>query len=249
MFEGLDLDPSGWTDLPAADRDRIAEAFLPRLMTDVRPLSCDGGTTLKTLWRLHDGSLVESVLMRYGVPGIRSSGSGRNRATLCISSQAGCGMACPFCATGQGGLQRNLSAAEIIAQVLAGARTLADGEIPGGPGRINNIVFMGMGEPMANYKAIMGTIRTLTASGPARVGHQCARHHRLDRRPGAPDRRPGGRRDSGHTGRQPARARRRVARRVVPDQHPLERGRTGRGGLALLRRDQAPGLDRVRADP
>jgi len=170
VFEGLDLDPSGWTDLPAADRGRIAEAFLPRLMTDVRPLSCDGGTTLKTLWRLHDGSLVESVLMRYGVPGIRSSGSGRNRATLCISSQAGCGMACPFCATGQGGLQRNLSAAEIIAQVLAGARTLADGAIPGGPGRINNIVFMGMGEPMANYKAIMGTIRTLTASGPHGLG-------------------------------------------------------------------------------
>ncbi len=170
VFEGLDLDPSGWSDLPAADRGRIADAFLPSLLNDVRPLSCDGGTTLKTLWRLHDGSLVESVLMRYGVPGIRSSGSGRNRATLCISSQAGCGMACPFCATGQGGLQRNLSAAEIIAQVLAGARTLADGGIPGGPGRVNNVVFMGMGEPMANYRAIMATIRTLTAPGPHGLG-------------------------------------------------------------------------------
>ena len=170
VFEGLDLDPAGWTDLPAEDRQRVAEAFLPRLLTDVRPLSCDGGTTLKTLWRLHDGSLIESVLMRYGVQGIRASGNGRNRATLCISSQAGCGMACPFCATGQGGLQRNLSAAEILAQVLAGARTLADGQIPGGPGRINNIVFMGMGEPMANYKAIMATISTLTAPGPHGLG-------------------------------------------------------------------------------
>ena len=170
VFEGLDVDPSSWTDLPASVRDQVAEAFLPRLLTSVRPLSCDGGTTLKTLWRLHDGSLIESVLMRYGVPGIRASGSGRNRATLCISSQAGCGMACPFCATGQGGLQRNLSAAEILAQVLAGARALQDGEIPGGPGRVNNIVFMGMGEPMANYKAIMATIRTLTAPGPHGLG-------------------------------------------------------------------------------
>ena len=79
-------------------------------------------------------------------------------------------MACPFCATGQGGLQRNLSAAEIMAQVLAGARTLADGGIPGGPGRVNNIVFMGMGEPMANYRAIMTTIRTMTAPGPQGLG-------------------------------------------------------------------------------
>ncbi len=170
VFEHLDLDPSGWTDLPFADRTRVAEAFLPSLLTSVRPLSCDGGTTLKTLWRLFDGSLIESVLMRYGVPGIRASGSGRNRATLCISSQAGCGMACPFCATGQGGLQRNLSAAEILAQVVAGARSLRDGEIPGGPGRVNNIVFMGMGEPMANYKAIMATIRTLTAAAPHGLG-------------------------------------------------------------------------------
>ena len=170
VFEHLDLDPSGWTDLPAADRTRVAEAFLPSLLTSVRPLSCDGGTTLKTLWRLFDGSLIESVLMRYGVPGVRASGSGRNRATLCISSQAGCGMACPFCATGQGGLQRNLSAAEILAQVMAGARSLRDGEIPGGPGRVNNIVFMGMGEPMANYKAIMATIRTLTAPAPQGLG-------------------------------------------------------------------------------
>jgi 23S rRNA (adenine2503-C2)-methyltransferase len=147
------------TDLPAGQRDDLVAALLPDLMTPLRTLEADKGTTRKTLWKLFDGALVESVLMRYP-----------ERATVCVSSQAGCGMACPFCATGQGGLQRNLSAAEIIAQVLAGARTLADGAIPGGPGRINNIVFMGMGEPMANYKAVIGAVRRLTDPSPAGLG-------------------------------------------------------------------------------
>ena len=94
-------DPAHMTDVPAAVRDELAGALLPGLLTPVRHLSADGGRTRKTLWRLHDGALVESVLMRYP-----------DRATVCISSQAGCGMACPFCATGQQGLTRNLSAAE-----------------------------------------------------------------------------------------------------------------------------------------
>ena len=80
---------------------------MPRLLTPVRELDCDDGTTRKTLWRLHDGSLVESVLMGYP-----------DRVTVCVSSQAGCGMACPFCATGQAGLTRNLSTAEIVDQVV-----------------------------------------------------------------------------------------------------------------------------------
>jgi 23S rRNA (adenine2503-C2)-methyltransferase len=130
----------------------------------------DGGTTVKSLWRLGDASLVESVLMRYGVPGVRASGRGRERATVCISSQAGCGMACPFCATGQGGLRRNLSAAEILAQVIDAARRLRDGEIPGGPGRVNNIVFMGMGEPLANYNAVLRAVRTIVAPAPEGLG-------------------------------------------------------------------------------
>ena len=130
VFEHVDLDPYRLDRPPPRGADpQVAEEFLPPLLTSVRPLSCDGGTTLKTLWRLHDGSLIESVLMRYGVPGVRASGSGRNRATLCISSQAGCGMACPFCATGQGGLQRNLSAAEILGP--GGGR----GQDPGRGGR------------------------------------------------------------------------------------------------------------------
>ena len=79
-----------------------------------------------------------------------------DRVTMCVSSQAGCGMACPFCATGQAGLTSNLSAAEIVTQVVAGARALASGEVPGGPGRISNVVFMGMGEPLANYAHVLG---------------------------------------------------------------------------------------------
>jgi 23S rRNA (adenine2503-C2)-methyltransferase len=79
-------------------------------------------------------------------------------------------MACPFCATGQGGLQRNLSTAEILAQVMDAARRLRDGEVPGGPGRVNNIVFMGMGEPMANYTAVLRAVRSIVAPAPDGLG-------------------------------------------------------------------------------
>ena len=170
LFDHLSTDPAEWTDITRADADRLATAWLPSLLTRVRDQVADAGTTVKTLWRLFDGSLVESVLMRYGVPGLRASGRGRERATVCISSQAGCGMACPFCATGQGGLQRNLTTAEILLQVVDAARKLRDGAVPGGPGRVNNIVFMGMGEPMANYKAVMAAVRTITAPTPNGLG-------------------------------------------------------------------------------
>jgi putative ABC transport system ATP-binding protein len=120
-FFGRYTDQTGeMTDLPLASRDPLAQALLPRLLTAERELDCDAGTTRKTLWRTFDGALVESVLMRYP-----------DRVTMCVSSQAGCGMACPFCATGQAGLTRNLSTAEIVAQVVAGARLLAAGQVPG----------------------------------------------------------------------------------------------------------------------
>ncbi len=170
LFDRLSDSPEHWTDIPKAERGVLAERFAPSLVERVRDQQADGGTTVKTLWRLHDGSLVESVLMRYGVRGVRASGSGRERATVCISSQAGCGMACPFCATGQGGLQRNLSTGEILAQVTDAARRLRDGEIPGGPGRVNNIVFMGMGEPMANYTAVLRAVRTIVTPAPDGLG-------------------------------------------------------------------------------
>jgi 23S rRNA (adenine2503-C2)-methyltransferase len=93
-----------------------------------------------------------------------------DRVTMCISSQAGCGMNCPFCATGQAGLDRNLSTAEIVHQIVAAMRALRDGEIPGGPARLSNIVFMGMGEPLANYNRVVGSIRRLTDPEPDGLG-------------------------------------------------------------------------------
>ena len=158
-FGRLVTDPAEMTDLPAAERQQLVDAVLPRLLEPVTSAATDAGTTRKTLWRLFDGALVESVLMRYP-----------DRVTMCVSSQAGCGMACPFCATGQGGLQRNMSTAEIVEQVVDGARALARGEVPGGPGRVSNIVFMGMGEPMANYPAVIGAVRRLTDPTPDGLG-------------------------------------------------------------------------------
>jgi 23S rRNA (adenine2503-C2)-methyltransferase len=158
-FSRLTDDPAQMTDLPQATREQLAGALLPRLLTAEKELACDDGTTRKTLWRAFDNAYVESVLMRY--PG---------RVTMCVSSQAGCGMACPFCATGQAGLTRNLSTAEIVEQVVAGARSLARDEVPGGPGRVSNVVFMGMGEPLANYRNVIGAVRRLTEPAPSGLG-------------------------------------------------------------------------------
>lgn len=158
-FTHLTADPERMTDLPAAARGELVEALLPQLLTPVRTLTADRGKTVKSLWRLFDGVSVESVLMRYP-----------RRATLCISSQVGCGMACPFCATGQLGLTRNLSVGEIVEQVRLAAAALEAGEVAGGPGRLTNIVFMGMGEPLANYKTVMGAVRRFVAPAPEGFG-------------------------------------------------------------------------------
>ncbi len=158
-YQRLNNDTNSWTDVPAEVREVVKDLLFPEIMTSIKELKCDNGTTVKQVWKLFDGVLVESVLMRY-----------TDRVTMCISSQAGCGMNCPFCATGQGGLTRNLSTAEIVEQVLAGARSLAKGEIDGGIGRVNNLVFMGMGEPMANYNSVISAIRRLTEPAPAGFG-------------------------------------------------------------------------------
>lgn len=157
-FGGLTRDAAEMSDLPASSRGQFVEALLPELLTEVRSISCDDGDTRKTLWRAHDGTLIESVLMRYP-----------DRITLCVSSQAGCGMACPFCATGQGGLQRNLSAGEIVEQVRLAARAARDG-VMGVPGRLSNVVFMGMGEPLANYRRVVAAVRMITAPAPQGLG-------------------------------------------------------------------------------
>ncbi|HYN30428.1 MAG TPA: 23S rRNA (adenine(2503)-C(2))-methyltransferase RlmN [Dermatophilaceae bacterium] len=183
-FDRLVQDPDAMTDLPGAERGELVAALLPRLLTEVRTLAADGGATQKSVWRLHDGALVESVLMRYP-----------RRVTLCVSSQAGCGMNCPFCATGQAGLTRNLSTAEIVEQVVDAGRRLRHGGLgpgrtayprghtglgdeagddgdgaPGGPARVTNVVFMGMGEALANYRASLGAIRRLTDPVPDGLG-------------------------------------------------------------------------------
>jgi len=167
-FEHLIESPQEMSDLPKAIRDDLVSALLPRLLTSVRTLSADQGMTIKSVWRLHDGALVESVLMRYP-----------RRVTICISSQAGCGMNCPFCATGQEGLTRNLSTAEIVDQVVHAARLLRLGDLaggdvsdgaPAGPLRVSNVVFMGMGEALANYQAAVGAIRRITEPTPDGLG-------------------------------------------------------------------------------
>jgi 23S rRNA (adenine2503-C2)-methyltransferase len=158
-FSHLTNDPNLWSDIPADSRQLLADSLTPTLIKLVRTVSCDNGMTRKDLWKLHDGVMVETVLMRY-----------TDRTTVCISSQAGCGMNCPFCATGQAGLTRNLSAAEITEQIVAAARTCANGELPGGPTRLSNIVFMGMGEPLANYNAVSRTLRNITDESPHGLG-------------------------------------------------------------------------------
>jgi 23S rRNA (adenine2503-C2)-methyltransferase len=157
-FGRLSVDAPGMTDIPASARDRLAREMLPPLLTAVRQVSCDDGATSKTLWRAHDGTLLESVVMRYP-----------DRATVCVSSQAGCGMACPFCATGQGGLTRNLSTAEIADQVRAAAATVRDGGI-GPADRLSNVVFMGMGEPLANYRRTVDAVRRICDPVPGGFG-------------------------------------------------------------------------------
>jgi 23S rRNA (adenine2503-C2)-methyltransferase len=165
-FSHYTTDPAAMSDLPKAGREELVAAMFPPLLTEVKRLTTDNGDTIKFLWRLFDGALVESVLMRY--PG---------RVTLCVSSQAGCGMNCPFCATGQAGLTRNMSTAEIVDQVVAANRALAEGALgdlrtDGGhdADRVTNIVFMGMGEPLANYKRVMGALHRFVDDSPEGLG-------------------------------------------------------------------------------
>ena len=165
-FTHYTSNPDEMTDLPAAGRAELVGSLLPPLLTEVKRLQTDNGDTIKFLWRLFDGALVESVLMRY-----------TGRITLCISSQAGCGMNCPFCATGQAGLTRNMSAGEIVDQIVRANAVIAKGELGGSkakmkdaPERVTNIVFMGMGEPLANYDRVMKAVRTMLAPQPEGLG-------------------------------------------------------------------------------
>lgn len=139
-------DTADLTSVPAALRATVDE-LLPTALEPVTRSISDRGDTTKFLWRLHDGATVETVLMLYP-----------DRATVCVSTQAGCAMACGFCATGQAGFERHLDVGEIVEQVVVAARLAADAEQPR---RVSNIVFMGMGEPLANYGNTWGAVERL----------------------------------------------------------------------------------------
>lgn len=136
------------TNLPGSIRKRLADRLWP-FRVEARQ-SADGGSTVKFLYRSPDGVAIESVLMGYS-----------NRTTLCISSQAGCAMACTFCATGKFGFERHLQAGEIVAQLAHANAVMRRDPLPGSPRRVGNVVFMGMGEPLANYANLREAIRRL----------------------------------------------------------------------------------------
>jgi len=136
------------TNLPESLRSRLRDDLWP-FSVDIQQ-TADRGTTIKWLFRCTDGAAIESVLMGY-----------RNRTTLCISSQVGCAMGCTFCATGQFGFDRHLDAGEIVAQVAYANAYLGANPLPHSPERVTNIVFMGMGEPLANYSNTIESIRRM----------------------------------------------------------------------------------------
>ena len=154
--------------LPAGLRAELEAAFRFDTVADTEMKDADGGLTEKALHRLADGALIESVLMHY--PARPDS---RERHTLCISSQAGCAVGCPFCATGELGFGRDLEVAEIVDQVrFASRRLTAAGQ------RLTNIVFMGMGEPLLNLDRVLAAIEALNDPPPVRAGR--AAHHGVD---------------------------------------------------------------------
>lgn len=145
IWEGLHQQfkhPDELTNLPRDLRSRLDTELPSALEPSIESRSDDGQTT-KVLWRLGDGAEVETVLMHYP-----------DRTTVCVSTQAGCAMACSFCATGQAGFARQLTTGEIVEQVIEAARRSA-------PRRVSNVVFMGMGEPLANYDATWGAVERL----------------------------------------------------------------------------------------
>lgn len=145
VYRSLARDFEGMSNLSLSLRARLAERFHLETLSPVTDTTSSDGETSKLLFQLSDSQTIETVLMRY-----------EQRHTVCISTQVGCAMDCPFCATGQSGFTRNLTASEIVAQVLYAARAFREEGV-----RLSNVVLMGMGEPLANYKATLIAIRRL----------------------------------------------------------------------------------------
>jgi 23S rRNA (adenine2503-C2)-methyltransferase len=151
------------TDLPVALRAALSESFGFSTIADSHVIGADGGLTAKAVHELADGQRIESVLMRY-----RARGASGERTTICISSQAGCAVACPFCATGQAGFGRQLTPGEIVDQVLHWHRPPWNALGGAAGGGHYNIVFMGMGEPLNNADRVFEAVRLL--NDPERLG-------------------------------------------------------------------------------
>lgn len=149
LYQTPVLHAAGMTNLPATLRDHIEPTLWPFAVEEEQ--IADRGKTVKWLFRSGDGATIEAVLIDYP-----------SRTTLCISSQAGCAMSCAFCATGQFGFERHLSAGEITAQVAYASAWLRSVGLPRCPDRLSNVVFMGMGEPLANYDSVREAIRRFT---------------------------------------------------------------------------------------
>jgi len=168
FYRSLVANANEMRNLPGELRRRLDESLGWQALWPVDRLFSDDGLTEKVLFHLHDDETIESVLMRY-----------EGRRTVCVSTQVGCPVGCPFCATGQSGFKRNLTAGEIVAQVLHFARGLAPAGAPAGAPtgeHITNVVFMGMGEPLMNYDATWGAIRRLNDHRGFNLG---ARHFTL----------------------------------------------------------------------
>lgn len=148
--------------LPAALRTQLqAGGYVVGAASELRRVVSEDGNTTKLLLRMSDGTLIETVLMQYPEAG------GHPRSTVCVSTQAGCAMGCVFCATGQMGFERNLQAEEVMAQVMHIARLLRErGQ------HVTNVVFMGMGEPLANYAESVRAVRLLTESRAFGLGQR-----------------------------------------------------------------------------
>ena len=135
--------------LSPSARRQLEDSFAFSTVTPHLKREADHGQTVKYLFKLGDDRTIETVVMHYA-----ATARSRARTTICVSSQVGCPIGCSFCATGQSGFDRNLTEAEIVDQFLAASRDLADNQRA-----LTNVVFMGMGEPMNNYAAVVGAIR------------------------------------------------------------------------------------------
>jgi len=154
IYSALVPEFGAMTNLSVSLRHRLSEAAVLSSLSPLEQVTSADGLTTKELLQLRDDETIESVLMRY-----------EGRQTTCLSSQVGCAVGCPFCATGQSGFKRNLTSGEIVDQVLHFARQLQEAG-----STITNVVLMGMGEPLANYDATWKAVRTLNNARGFRLG-------------------------------------------------------------------------------